>query len=219
MKPLKLSLRMVLLIGVIGIQLLTVFGILLSSYITTQGTLLNHARQLMLEASSHVIERSEQFLEPARVTADFSERLANSNVLSISDLTAMERLFLEQLRLYPWFSGAYYGGADGSFVFVKRETGTSEDSVGFLTKLIYFYGGVRYVEIIARSQDLTLKSSRHDPDDTFDPRERPWYKLAIAKDGLVWTEPYIFFTSRQPGITATLPAYNQTRAFVFFARA
>lgn len=211
MKPLKLSLRMVLLIGVIGIQLLTVCGILLSSYITTQDTLLNHARQLMLEASSRVIERSEQFLEPARVTADFSQRLSNSDVLNVNDLAAMERLFLEQLRLYPWFSGAYFGGTDGSFVYVKREPGNAETGAGFLTKLIYYFDEVRYVELKARGADLELTSTRMDPSDTFDPRGRPWYKLAIAKNQLAWTEPYIFFTSRQPGISATIPAYNALR--------
>lgn len=211
MKPLKLSLRMVLLIGVIGIQVLTVCGVLLSSYITTQDALLNHARQLMLDASSQVIERSEQFLEPARITADFTRRLANTSVLDVNDLTAMERFFLEQLRLYPWFSGAYFGGHDGSFVFVKRESGTSEDEAGFLTKLIYFRAGVRHVEFISRSLDLQLKSSRQDATDDFDPRDRPWYRLAIARHELVWTEPYIFFTSRQPGISATVPAYDSGR--------
>jgi adenylate cyclase len=43
----------------------------------------------------------------------------------------------------------------------------------------------------------------------YDPRQRPWYQLATADRGLVWTEPYPF-ASRGVGITAALmlPASN-----------
>jgi serine phosphatase RsbU (regulator of sigma subunit) len=39
----------------------------------------------------------------------------------------------------------------------------------------------------------------------YDPRERPWFRGAIAGDAdqLHWTDPYIFFTSRQLGITVS----------------
>jgi len=40
----------------------------------------------------------------------------------------------------------------------------------------------------------------------YDPRSRPWFKGAMErrgqKDPLFWTEPYHFFTTKQPGITA-----------------
>lgn len=40
----------------------------------------------------------------------------------------------------------------------------------------------------------------------YDPRSRPWYKLAMKSqyDTIVhWTSPYTFFTTKQPGITAS----------------
>ncbi len=40
----------------------------------------------------------------------------------------------------------------------------------------------------------------------YDARRRPWYQgaLALARDGdLYWTEPYRFFTTREPGITVS----------------
>ena len=42
------------------------------------------------------------------------------------------------------------------------------------------------------------------PGDDFDPRPRVWYKGAIRTDGVYWSQPYVFFTTRAPGITASI---------------
>lgn len=204
----KLSLRVVLLIGIMFVQLLTVFGILFSTYVTSQGALLNHARQLMQEVSRHAIDRSEQFLEPARITADLTRRLADANIIAIQDPLVLERWFYEELKLYPWFSGIYFGGADGSFIYVKRETNAANSDGAYLTKRIQTLGNTRTVELITRTGDFEPLGRRSDPGDSFDPRSRPWFKLAQSKKKLQWTDPYIFFTSKQPGITATIGAYD-----------
>ncbi len=39
----------------------------------------------------------------------------------------------------------------------------------------------------------------------YDPRSRPWYQTAANQKALSWTEPYVFYTTRDPGITCTLP--------------
>ncbi len=207
----KLSLRVVLLIGIILIQLLTAFGVLFSTYLTTQGALIDHARELMQEVSRHAIDRSEQFLEPARITADLTRRLADSNVLAVDDPRILEHWFLEEMRLYPWFSGIYFGANDGSFVFVKREPEDAKSKVRFSSKFIQFRDGKREVYFVDRTRDFEEISRQFEPTDTFDPRTRPWYKLAKSKRKLQWTDPYIFFTSRLPGISATIAAYKNEK--------
>jgi signal transduction histidine kinase len=39
----------------------------------------------------------------------------------------------------------------------------------------------------------------------YDPRTRPWYQAGAASLTPSWTEPYVFYTTRDPGITCTLP--------------
>ncbi|MDR2837282.1 MAG: response regulator [Azonexus sp.] len=41
----------------------------------------------------------------------------------------------------------------------------------------------------------------------YDPRQRPWFKGAMAQTdakAVAWTEPYIFFTNKEPGVTASV---------------
>ncbi len=39
----------------------------------------------------------------------------------------------------------------------------------------------------------------------YDPRQRPWYRGALQSAGRVhWTDPYVLFTTRDPGITASI---------------
>lgn len=53
-------------------------------------------------------------------------------------------------------------------------------------------------------EDVLLYQKSHPS--SYDPRSRPWYKLAIDSqyDSILhWTSPYTFFTTKQPGITAS----------------
>lgn len=45
----------------------------------------------------------------------------------------------------------------------------------------------------------------------YDPRGRPWYKGALAAKGENWTRVYLFASTQNPGITASIPIYNKDR--------
>ena len=43
----------------------------------------------------------------------------------------------------------------------------------------------------------------------YDPRRRPWFQAASTTRGqIVWTDPYTFFTTKQPGMTAARTAHS-----------
>ena len=46
-------------------------------------------------------------------------------------------------------------------------------------------------------------------DMSYDPRSRPWYQMAASSPAPAWTEPYLFFTTRDPGITYTCPVRQE----------
>ncbi|MFH1836620.1 MAG: SpoIIE family protein phosphatase [Candidatus Omnitrophota bacterium] len=44
--------------------------------------------------------------------------------------------------------------------------------------------------------------------ETYDPRQRYWYKKAMAEKGLVWTEPYVHASTKELIITCATPFYK-----------
>ena len=203
----NLPIKLILIAGVIGLQVVTVSAILFSSFFTTQDVLLGHAREIMANVANETIEHTERFLAPAQTAADLTQRLAQEKVVNSTNAIEIESYFLAQLDLYDQFAGIFYGTTDGRFFYVKRDDELTEQ--GFKTKNITLKDGVRHIELLWRDSDYMLVSRKEDPTDLFDPRLRPWFQQAAEAGKQIWTDPYIFFTSRQPGITAATPVSNE----------
>ena len=134
----------------------------------------------------------EQFLEAAREIA------GGRGVFDGG--TAAESFALHTLPRIRQISGYSYGDPEGNFLFVVRNP-----QGGYDTKLVDRRGGRHKVTWTRRDAAGNTVSSAEDPTDTYDPRTRPWYKGAADAGGAYWSDPYLFFTLRQPGITHALP--------------
>ncbi len=203
-----MSIKKILFISIIGLMVITVSTIMISTYTTTEQVLIGHANQVMDNVSSEVIDRSTSFLQPAELAAELTQKLANHNVVSQQNSNSMERYFFEQLKLYPSFSGIYFGKKNGDFVYVNRDQTYSQK--GYRTKVISIKEDKRQVDLIWRDQDFSSVAQQQNSEDNYDPRTRPWYKKAVRNNRLVWTEPYIFFSSQQPGVTISSPVFDNS---------
>ncbi|NRB03475.1 MAG: PAS domain S-box protein [Rhodobacteraceae bacterium] len=201
----KVSLGLLLAVCLAGLQFLAVTFVVFSSYLTSERVLLDHARNLLSDVGLNTIQNARGFLYPARAATELASQLAENEVIASHDLELLEKLLFQQLRLSPQFAGVYYGDEGGNFVYVKRDTGLGP----FRTKIIKHVEGQRETELIWRDNKYNLVRSSLDPNDTFDPRLRPWYQQAAEEKLAIWTDPYIFFTSQQPGISVASPVFDQ----------
>lgn len=201
----KKSLAFLLALGLTGLQLIAVLVVVFSSYVTSERALLSHARSLLSDVGNNTAEHSKGFLSPARGAAELASRLAQHRVVASDNPQQLEQFLFQQLRITPQFSGLYYGGEDGSFVYVMRSDGPGP----FRSKLITLRDGERVVELIWRNEQFEVMERQTDPADEFDPRTRPWYSRSRDSGGTIWTEPYIFFSSQQPGITLAAPVMTE----------
>jgi len=213
----KISIRWALILGLLaiiwGTQAITVS----SSYITSQRVLLGHARDIMENIAAFAMEQSKHHLALAQGAAHLTKRLISANVVSndIQKFNNLERYFFDQMAIYPHFAGIDFGTPDGDFFDVRRSRIHTPD--GFRTKIIRHPDGIRHVDLVYRDANLKLIEREKDPNDRYDPRIRPWYKKAKRLEDIVWTDPYVFFTSQKPGITIAGPVYqadNRLRGIV-----
>jgi putative two-component system response regulator len=204
---LKLSLKLILIVGLVGLVTISVTFIILSSSFTSRKALLNHANDIMQNISAYTINKSYNHLIPARDAAILTSGLAVSNIVSSDNFKAMESYFYEQLSVYYQFSGIYYGNSNGEFIMASRSNNLVEG--GFLTKSIRISNESRKVEMVMKDATQKEISREFLPTDNYDPRKRPWYIDALREKKLIWTDPYVFFTSKKPGITTASPIFDK----------
>jgi len=204
----KTSIRWALIFGFLGLIWGTHLITTTSSYLTSQEVLHRHARDIMMNIADLALEQSQRHLMHAHGAAALTKRLLASNVVSNQSdrITVLERYLSEQLSVNPHFAGIYVGMPNGDFYDVRHYEAKVKD--GFRTKMILNTDRGRTVHLIYRDSHFTPILEEKDDTDPYDPRQRPWYQKAIAENRIVWTDPYIFYTSRKPGITIAGPFFD-----------
>lgn len=197
----RYSLGFVLAISLAGLQFLAILFVVTTSYLSSERAILDHARGLMQGAGANAVEHTKRFLDPAAEMAEQARRVLNSGLVGTTDRDTMERYFFELLQTESNVAGINYGDEAGNFVYVMKSDGPGP----YRTKFITVVDGVRKVDFIWRTEDYKIVARDTDPLDPYDARTRPWYLKASALNARIWTNPYIFFSSQQPGITVAAP--------------
>ena len=206
-ESMKISIRLVLLFSFLAVIWGTFFLTTTSSQITSEQVLEEHFHAIMENIASYAMEQSQNYLSKAQRATELTKSLLRSQVLVQENGQALENYFLEQLVSSPDISGIYLGTPEGDFFFVSRNDKYSPG--GIRTKIISHENGERQVRYVWRDAQRNLVAEEVDTTDIYDPRVRPWYQGAMAANGIFWSDPYIFYTSQNPGITISGPVYNQ----------
>lgn len=199
-----MSHRAILALCLGGLQFVAVLSVVLSTYVTSERALLRQLGDSMNEVSANIISQVQNFLNPAQHTLDATRVLAENGVLDIYDNAELERHFFQQLQLAPQLAGIYFADQSGRFVYVMR----SDEAGTYRSKFIPpFSQGSRThpAEYIWRDGRYSVLETAQDPADTYEARTRPWFTSVTQSRQSVWTDPYIFFTTRDPGITYAVP--------------
>ncbi len=117
------------------------------------------------------------------------------------------------LDRHPRAGAVYAGYADGHFIYVgrtgllspglRRELGAAEGDALFL-RTIAGDGPQRRETWKFRKADGSFGAERSGPTD-YDPRQRAWYRAALANHGPAFVEPYKFAHSGYTGISLGTP--------------
>ena len=179
-------------------------------------TLLDTASRTASDAGQLITEKSRRMMEPAQATLRLlaSDPLANAR--NLDERLARLRTLSDVLVNNPLASAIYMGYDDGSF-FLVRPLDTSEmrqrfqapPKSNFLVQSLQTQANGQVVgEFLFFTANRQLIERRSQPDYRFDPRVRPWYQAASETSATMASSPYIFFTTRQLGLTLSQSAVN-----------
>jgi hypothetical protein len=174
------------------------------------------ARDLSLKAADdvfgHVGRETRSALGAALgPVATFADLLATQPLVRARTLEARLEALPFMRRAFDGHApivAAYAGYDDGAFFLVRPLRDAAERAffaapadAAFYAQHIDTSRALTHVYLDASLREITRRPSGASD---FDPRQRPWYRLAERPGARVLTEPYAFFSTGSPGMTVAI---------------
>ncbi len=193
---------------------LAVGGLLLGvGYLTSRQLINTMADDMTSRIGRETNAEVQRILQPVETVV---------NVLALDEVTQLRQHDQRMARLplirnlldrHPALSSVYVGYENGDFFMVRHLQGKEElarlkapaHTRYMVQSIERATGRGRYLYLDPRLQVLQT-DDRPDYPNSYDPRNRDWYTHARAVDRTVLSEPYLFFSDRQVGITMALSA-------------
>jgi adenylate cyclase len=161
-----------------------------------------------------------RFFDPVQRSLLLSRALMENGTLDVDDARGLNRIFVPLIERIPQISSINVGDASGhSYLLLRLEDRWRNR----ITRIDEWGDRLEYTEW--RDEDAVQREwvvEEPGEDERYDPRTRAWYVEALELDAssggdmpVGWTDPYTFFSTGEPGITATLPVEDAAgRRFV-----
>jgi len=207
----NVSIRMSLLRNFVGVIILLAGCILVITVFAARSAVTSLSESVMNVSIELTKNRLREFFEPVMQELFVARQWGETGVLDRSDPEGVKQLMLPVLEQYPQILSVLVADETGrEFMLMRSGDGfasreTNVEAWGTRTRWHEWRAG----------QGETIESWR---DIEYDPRRRPWFEGAFARrqsalaesttpavsELVHWTTPYIFFTSKQPGITGSI---------------
>lgn len=165
----------------------------------------DYARAAMATTVASVSSQTTEFLNRLSRITRLTRGLAEAGIVRTEQLPSLEAYFFEVLRAHPEITGVYFGTPGGDFVFVTRDAPGLGRNARFFSRSMVGSEGGRRSTVRLRDDNFALVSEHVlGLTEPFEPRRRPWFQPATRAEGVVWTQPYNFFTAGTPGVSAAI---------------
>ncbi|MDX2312920.1 MAG: SpoIIE family protein phosphatase [Gammaproteobacteria bacterium] len=172
-------------------------AIMLTTFVGARRTVQSLSADVIAQITNEVQARLEQFFEPAFSGLALARAWGEAGHLVIEEAERVNEILAPIMRQYPQITSVLVADERGREHMLLRigdvwsNRRTRPDQWGTRSRWIEWKDGEQPSE---EWRELD-----------YDPRERPWYRGAMALEGVLhWTEPYEFFTTKEPGITASV---------------
>jgi serine/threonine protein kinase len=167
----------------------------------------NHLSQLLIGTAADGLEAElEGLLQPVRGSLLGAADWAEAGRLDNDDPATLTSFFLPLIDGYPVISSVIRADTHGNEYMLLRQ------GDGWRVRMSAPGQPASFQSLDASGKVVETWTESID----YDPRKRPWFEAATTTRGtVVWTEPYTFFTTKEPGVTAARTAKSPAgREFV-----
>ncbi len=156
------------------------------------------AESRFIGAATKLEAHLDQIFEPTERLLTMAREWFAANPPEADSADSFNRFFRPLLTTQPLATSAVGGTADGlGWMLMQRPDGS------WLNRLSNLERRGSQHRMIEESPEG--KAIAYDKTLDYDPRQRSWYRTALAeKTRVQWTAPYTFFTSGDPGISASI---------------
>jgi HD-GYP domain-containing protein (c-di-GMP phosphodiesterase class II) len=181
-----------------------------AQYIQTRNMLLVSAGALFERIGEQTKQGLGRITEPAILSVRLLSRSYLVTAKTEEARFATSRIMVEALQSGSALSAAYVGYDDGDFIAVRsidpqsdwgRSLAPPQGSAYLAQSIAHDADGKAVGRYLFYDKDMVLLLNRVMPSYVYDPRERGWFKAAMQREGAIMSAPYLFFTTRQIGIT------------------
>jgi adenylate cyclase len=188
----------------------TVIAVTTFTYKKNSAAALEMTTRLVEKISSAVIEKTTNFMQPAQVISEITSQLLKDPNTDIGPGSDLEGYLIGILRAQPQIDFVYFGNEQGDFI----DAIWPNEKDPIITKFIYKESGIPMMISRYFNEKNEIVKEKKTGDVLLDPKVRPWYKGAKAAMANFWTDPYIFASTKKPGITSASPVVTESGKFL-----
>src|SRR5262245_25822047 len=199
----RVGLRFSLLAYSLFIMLLTAAVVHLPWSYTSSENIADLARQINGEIVKGLSDETDEIFRSAEAAQQALRDIVREGLVDLDDKAAREHLFFAFLQANPHFSWVSFGKPNGDLLGVQRRSG------GLFRAEASRYDpqtkqATRQIDYFIDTGDTQrYYETKTETNDYYAP-DRDWYKQALAADGPVWTDLYLFATSGTPGLNTAV---------------
>jgi len=165
-------------------------------YVVSSSQAAKASEEVLTQASFAIEQKIDEMRRATEFLLLQTKGFSKRGSIDLTDPGTANPFFIEYMKSNPHITSVNYGDSAGNGYLIlfaegrwrnRIKTGSERGTVQW-----FLLGG-----------DGKIVSARRSEDD-YDPRARPWYRAAARQGGIRWSAPYVFRTTRDVGITASM---------------
>lgn len=183
-----------------------VTGILTSNYIFSYHFYKKFFDHHIDTVSALFQKGTENITKPVEVFLYNVEALVCCRVLDFNEVEKTNRFLMEFMKKYPYVTSINYGDGNGNGYLILNDRGK------WLNRIKRVGDTEHVVWNTLNNDGKIIKKIR--VKDNYDPRKTVWYNQALHSKDIQWSKEYIFRTTKDPGVTASLKLCRNSKQIV-----